>query len=129
MRDRPSIRPLTFVMDAVTGLALFLLIAGVVTHACSGRTVHFADVMAQAHAARLDGTVGAWTRPHAHLPLAMISKSPSQVFRRTDRTTAYVVLGTVFTLLFVANVALFRHLVAQYSRPRRRRRKSQSVEL
>jgi hypothetical protein len=130
MRDRRSFRPLTLVADAVTGLAIFLLLAGVLSHTCSGHTLHFGDVMAQAHAAKFEPTALAWGQSRADtLPLAMITKYPEQVFRGTDRSTAFVVLAAVFTLLFVANVALYRHLRAQYSRPRRRRRTLQVPEL
>lgn len=127
MRDRKTFKPLTLVADAVTGFAIFLLLAGVLSHTCSGHNLQLGDVMAQAHAAKFE----AWTQPAANtLPLAMVTKYPGQVFRGTDRSAAYVVLAAVFTLLFVANLALYRHLRAQYSRPRRRRRlKTQVPEL
>ncbi len=129
MRDRKSFRPLTVVADAVTGLAIFLLVAGVLSHACSGHRLHLTDVMTQAHAARFAPIGRDWAQPTADtLPLAMVTKYPGQVFRGTDRASAFVILAAVFTLLFVANVALYRHLRMHYSRPRRRRRYTQVLK-
>lgn len=121
MRDRKTLRPVRLVADAVTGLAVFLMLAGVLSHTCSGHRPQLTDVMSHAQAAGLGSDGAAWAQQTADtLPLAMVAKYPGEVFRGTDRSTAFVVLAAVFTLLFVGNVALYRHLRANYSRPRRR---------
>ncbi len=129
MKIRRTFRPLMLVTDAVTGLAIFLLLAGILTSSCDGRNVRLSDMMSEAHAAQTEISTS-WAQPTAQtIPLAMVNTYPGQVFRSTDRTTAFLVLGSVFTLLFVANLALYRHLRSQYSRPRRRRRTAQVTEL
>lgn len=122
MKTRRTFKPLTLVVDAVTGLAIFLLLAGILSSSCEGRHVRLSDIMSEAHAAQSASSTS-WAQPTAQtIPLAMVNTYPGQVFRNTDRTTAFLVLGSVFTLLFVANLALYRHLRSQYTRPRRRRR-------
>lgn len=119
MRTRTSFRPVRLVADAASGLAIFLLLAGVLAHSCSGHTPSLTDVMFHAHAAGIGGA--AWAQQTADtLPLAMLTQDPGMGFRGTDRSAAFVVLATVFTLLFVGNVALYRHVRLNYSRPRRR---------
>lgn len=130
MKARRVLNPLTLAADAVTGLAIFLLMAGVLSSSCEGHDVRLSDMMSQAHAAQLGSTTSAWAQPTSQsMPLAMVNTYPGQVFRGTNRATAFMVLGGVFTLLFVGNVALYRHLRSQYSRPRRRRRSGQVTEL
>lgn len=123
MKDRRVFRPLTLILDAATGLAFFLLLAGVLTRGCDGNSIHLGDLMPAAHAAYIPGvsTGDIIQQRSATLPLTMINTSPGQLYRGTTRTTAFLVLGAVFTLLFVANLALYRHLRANYTRPRRRR--------
>lgn len=132
MNNRLGIKPLTLAVDAVTGLAIFLLLAGVLAGSCSGQGVRLSDIMAQAHAHMTlpESPSMDWAQPTSRtIPLAMVTTYPGQVFRNTDRTTAFLVLGAVFTGLFVANVALYRHLRSQYSRPRRRQKLAQTTEL
>lgn len=124
MKDRRKFKPLALIFDAVTGLAIFLLLAGVLTSSCDGTGVRLSDMMTTAHAAQSPAiTTTAWAQPTARtLPLAMVNTYPGQLYRNTTRASAFLVLGGVFTLLFVANLALYRHLRGQYSRPRRRGR-------
>lgn len=131
MNRRRVFTPFRVVADSVTGLALFLLMAGVLAGCYNSSGIKLSDVLAraQAHPA-IPSMVGmptseAWLKPAAStIPLAMIPTTvyPSYVFRNTDRTKAFLVLGAVFTLLFVIDMAFYRHLRAQYSRPRRRKR-------
>ncbi len=134
MNRRRVFTPFRVVADSVTGLALFLLIAGVLAGCYNSSGIKLSDVLAraQAHPA-VPSMVGmptseAWLHPTAvasTIPLAMIPTTtyPAYVFRNTDRTKAFLVLGAVFTLLFVIDMAFYRHLRAQYSRPRRRKRR------
>lgn len=66
---RPTFRLTAFVADAVTGLAIFLLTAGLLTSSCDGRGVRLSDIMAEAHAAKFDmaGTASTWAQQH-HRP-------------------------------------------------------------
>jgi hypothetical protein len=122
MKARGASGPLRTAADTVTGLAIFILLAGVVSQACNGG-IKVSDVyMGQAHAAHYIAH-GSWVQPGAHIvPLAMVTGYPGKVYRNTGRTAALTVLAGVFTLLFAANMALFRHLRSQYSPPRRRRK-------
>ncbi|MDO9384887.1 MAG: hypothetical protein Q7T86_18730 [Hyphomicrobiaceae bacterium] len=130
MKDRRLFKPLTVALDAATGLAIFLLIAGMLSSSCEGHDVRLSDMISPAHAAHLGAATSSWAQPTAQsMPLAMVKTYPGQVFRGTNRATAFMVLGGVFTLLFVGNVALYRHLRSQYSRPRRRRALGQATEL
>lgn len=128
MKLRQTFKPLTLLADAVLGLAIFLLMAGVLTTSCDGHGVRLSDVMSEAHAAHLtapETSTVAWAQPSSHtMPLAMVTTYPGQVFRNTNREMAFLVLGTVFTMLFVANLALYRHLRSQYRSPRRRKFKA-----
>lgn len=116
-------RPVRFVADAGTGLAAFLLMACLLTGTCSGKA-QLSDIYSgPAHAAGFHVGEATWVHPATQaVPLAMVKSYPGQVFRGTDRTTAFMVLAAVFTLLFVANLALYRHLRSNYSSPRRKRR-------
>ena len=120
MKYRAYVKPLRLFTDAMTGLALFLLMAGLLTGTCDGKA-QLSDIymgQANARALAIEETL---VQPTAQSPpLAMVRTYPGQVFRSTGRTTAFLVLGGVFTLLFVGNLALYRHLRAQYSRPRGR---------
>lgn len=130
MKDRRNFKPLTLALDAVTGLAIFILLAGVLTHSCEGHGVRLSDMVSEAQAAQPGTSTISWAQPTSQsMPLAMVNTYPGQVFRGTNRTTAFLVLGTVFTMLFVGNLALYRHLRTQYSRPRRRRKMLQATEL
>ena len=121
-RSKSILSPITFALDAVTGVAIFILLAGVLTTSCDGKGVRLSDMMSEAHAAQTATSTVSWAQPTAHsMPLAMENTYPGQVFRGTNRTTAFLVLGTVFTLLFAGNLALYRHLRSQYSHPRKRR--------
>lgn len=123
MNFRGAFGPLRIAADAVTGLAIFLLLAGVLTGTCNGR-IKLSDVyMGQAQAAHYLAAEHSWTQPTAQtIPLAMVTSYPGQVYRNTGRTTAFTVLAGVFAMLFVANMALYRHLRSQYRLPRRRKR-------
>lgn len=123
---RAFFRPVTLLADAVTGLAIFILTVGLLANTCNGGGVRISDIMGEAHAAKFElaGTASTWAQQTSTtVPLAMVKTYPRQVFRNTDRTTAFLVLAAVFTFLFVANMALYRHLRSNYSRPRRRNRK------
>lgn len=126
MTERNTFRPLRFAADAVIGLALFLLVAGLLAGTRYGE-VRLTDLYpSQALAAYVPSTDAGtrWAQPTSQIvPLAMVTSYPGQVFRNTDRTTAFIVLSAVFSLLFAGNVALFRHLRAQYAPAGRRSKK------
>jgi hypothetical protein len=46
------------------------------------------------------------------------------VYRETDRETALVILGLVFSSIVVINLWFFRHVRRVYAIPRRRRRRN-----
>lgn len=125
MKQRGTFRTVRLAVDAATGLVIFLLVAGALSGALQGLPLLSNLYAGEAQAAHIaTGNAVADLKaaaPQVVVPRAMITGYPGQVFRGTDRTTAYVVLGLVFTLLFAANVALYRHLRSQYSTPRRRK--------
>lgn len=127
MNIRGAYGPLRLGADALAGVALFIFLASV--YSCyRSDTLRLSNVyFAQAHAAHIYGhaigeDIPGWAGTPQVVPLAMVPSYQPQVFRNTDRHTAFMVLGAVFTMLFVANMALYRHLRSQYSTPRRRRK-------
>ncbi len=119
------VRQISF--DALMGLAIFALVAGLVSQQEAKAappvasdllsiSVNAADLVAEPRSARSVVEAAAIVKAAVPMPQA----ASGAAFRLTDRTTAMVLLAIVFTIVFAANLTLFRQYSRRFAPVRRR---------
>ncbi|MDX2288831.1 MAG: hypothetical protein NW217_08440 [Hyphomicrobiaceae bacterium] len=115
------------VADAAFGLAIFTLVAGLVSQQEAKAappvasdlvsiSANASDLLSETVSSRAVVEAAAVVKAAVPLPNA----ASGSAFRLTDRTTAMVLLAVVFTIVFAANLTLFRQLTRRLVPVRRR---------